>query len=82
MVQELLEPCDVGRLLGVGPQRVTQLAQAGRIRVFGRTPRGVRLFRASDVTRMLRARAQSRAISASGRRRLGGGDSQHAAAFK
>ena len=57
-MQELLEPVDVGRLLGVGPQRVTQLAEAGEIPVFGRTPRGVRLFRAADIKRVLRARAQ------------------------
>ena len=57
-VQELLEPVDVGRVLGVGPQRVTQLAEAGKIPVFGRTLRGVRLFRAIDLQRVLKARAE------------------------
>jgi DNA-binding transcriptional MerR regulator len=56
--QEFLESHDVGRLLGVGPQRVTQLAEAGVIPVFGRTPRGVRLFRPMDVERVRRTRAR------------------------
>ena len=52
----LLTPADVGRRLGVGAQRVRQLAVAGKLNVAARTENGTRLFTAKDVDEFVRGR--------------------------
>ncbi len=51
-----LESHDVARKLGVGTDRVRQLADSGELQPAARTARGVRLFDADDVERLLRER--------------------------
>ncbi len=48
----LLTTGDVGRLLGVCPERVKQFHRYGRLRAVGRTPRGWVLFALEDVERL------------------------------
>jgi len=50
------ESIDVARRLGVSTDRVRQLADAGELPPAARTARGVRLFDADDVARLLRER--------------------------
>jgi DNA-binding transcriptional MerR regulator len=52
----LLEPIDAGRILGLSPTRVRELADEGSLPVLGRTRRGVRIFRAADVERLRQER--------------------------
>ncbi len=51
-----LESIDVARKLGVSTDRVRQLADAGELQPVARTARGVRLFDADEVERLLRER--------------------------
>jgi len=51
---------DVARALGVTPQRVRQLAEAGTL-PYLRTLRGVRLYRADDVEALREVREAARA---------------------
>ncbi len=53
---ELLASSDVSRILGVGPERVRQLADEGRL-PFIRTESGWRVFRRSDVERLAKERS-------------------------
>lgn len=43
-----LEVADAAKVLGLGPQRLRQLADAGQLAVL-RTSRGTRVFRLEDV---------------------------------
>lgn len=63
MRSELLESADAGRVLGLTPAMVRQLARRGSLPVAGVTPRGTRLFRRDDVERFQRTRAQRREAS-------------------
>ena len=55
--EALLLTSDVAKLRGVGPSRIRQLANEGKL-PFMRTVGGVRLFRLSDVERFERQRAK------------------------
>ena len=57
---DLLEPSDVARLLGLSTTRVRQLALEGHLPVAVRTRRGLRLFRLLDVERYVAAVEQNR----------------------
>jgi excisionase family DNA binding protein len=52
---ELLSVGDAAVILGLSPDMVRVLHRQGRLQAF-RTPRGVRLFRRSDVERLARER--------------------------
>jgi DNA-binding transcriptional MerR regulator len=52
-----LTSIDVGRVLNVTPDRIRQLARAGRLRPTLVLPRGQRLFSAEDVETFRRQRA-------------------------
>ena len=54
-----LTSADAGRLLGVTPARVRQLAVTGRLPHI-RTANGIRLFQRADVERLARERAVRR----------------------
>jgi hypothetical protein len=51
-VKTLLEPGDVGRILGIGVARVRDLSVGGAITPVAITPRGTRLFAPDDVERL------------------------------
>ena len=57
---DLLEPSDVARLLGLSTTRVRQLALEGQLPVAVRTRRGLRLFRLLDVKRYIAVVEQNR----------------------
>jgi DNA-binding transcriptional MerR regulator len=60
----LYESSDVGRVLNLTPGMVRHLAQSGRLRVAATTPRGARLFCASDVEALRQAREAARKADA------------------
>lgn len=55
----LLTTADVGHLLGLTPNRVRQLADAGKLRC-SRTKSGTRLYQMSDVNRLVLKRAKQK----------------------
>lgn len=57
-MQDLLRPHEVGRLLGVTPERVRQLANRGELPVV--RVGGLRFFRPEDVERLRRQREAER----------------------
>lgn len=56
----LLRPIDAGRIFGVGPHRIRQLAVDGQLPVAARTPDGGRLFDRDDIERFVEARLRRR----------------------
>lgn len=56
-IQELLEPCDAARLLGLMPSSIHRLTERGELPLAARTPRGTRLYRQDDVERLRERRA-------------------------
>ena len=55
-VQELLTPADVGRILGLTPASVRDLARRAVLPIAVLTERGNRLFRREDVEKLARTR--------------------------
>jgi DNA-binding transcriptional MerR regulator len=56
MRNDLLESADAGRILGLTPAAVRQLARRGTLPVAGVTPRGVRLFTREAIEQLARER--------------------------
>ena len=56
----LLSSADVGQILGVTPEAVRKMVQAGRLVPDEQTPSGFRLFRQSTVERLAAQRAEQR----------------------
>jgi DNA-binding transcriptional MerR regulator len=56
MRNDLLESADAGRILGLTPAAVRQLARRGILPVVGRTARGVRLFTREAIEELARER--------------------------
>jgi excisionase family DNA binding protein len=57
---DFLTPADVGKLLGVAPATVRQMARQGTLPVAAKTQGGNRLFERQAVNRLLRKRAANR----------------------
>jgi DNA-binding transcriptional MerR regulator len=55
----LMECSDTARELGVSASEVRRLADEGRLKVYGRTVRGIRLFETADVA-VLKAQRQAK----------------------
>jgi len=58
--QQLALPRDVARLLHCSAEKVCLLADRGELQLLGRTLRGVRVFRLSDIERYAAKRADER----------------------
>ena len=56
----LFEPNDVAREAGVSGSEVRRLANEGKLPVFARTPRGLRLFTGDAVRRLCEEREAKR----------------------
>jgi len=58
-MHKLLTTADVGKLLLITPNRVRQLADAGKLRC-SKTKSGTRLFQLSDINQLLRKRGKQK----------------------
>jgi len=54
---DLIESADAGRILGITPSAVRQLALRGRLTPSVVTPRGARLYRRGDIQQLATERA-------------------------